>query len=60
VTVLGDACTNYYGVAIHEIMHVLGFFHEHVRKDRDKYVSIDWNSINGPQWGKVSYYVKPL
>jgi len=38
---------------MHEIMHVLGFFHEHVRSDRDKYVTINWKLIKNPLWGKV-------
>ncbi|XP_069502805.1 high choriolytic enzyme 2-like [Ambystoma mexicanum] len=33
------------GVISHELMHVLGFNHEHVRKDRDTYVSVQWNNI---------------
>nr|XP_056716063.1 astacin-like metalloendopeptidase [Euleptes europaea] len=33
------------GVALHEFMHVLGFWHEHCRADRDKYISISWNDI---------------
>lgn len=44
---LSDECVDYPTV-IHELMHVIGFIHEHQRDDRDGYVRIVWeNIING-------------
>jgi hypothetical protein len=30
----------------HEIMHALGFGHEHARGDRDEHVTINWNNLD--------------
>ncbi|XP_040184666.1 astacin-like metalloendopeptidase [Rana temporaria] len=45
VSIEEDSCMNY-GVIQHEIMHSLGFDHEHIRTDRDNYVAINWQYIS--------------
>ena len=44
---IGFGCVRV-GTVVHEIMHSLGFFHEHTRPDRDKFIHIEWtNILNG-------------
>ncbi|XP_054474000.1 zinc metalloproteinase nas-4-like isoform X2 [Anoplopoma fimbria] len=47
----GGAQSLYYGSSCsvgnlcHEIVHALGLHHEHTRKDRDQYISVQWESV---------------
>lgn len=41
---LGKNCDKF-GIVVHELGHVVGFWHEHTRPDRDKHVEIITNNI---------------
>ncbi|KAG0717240.1 Astacin [Chionoecetes opilio] len=45
VSLYSDGCI-YTGTAIHELMHTVGFFHEHNRNDRDDYVTIHSENVD--------------
>lgn len=41
---IGTGCANL-NVVVHEIGHVIGFYHEQSRSDRDQHIDIVWNSV---------------
>ncbi|KAK5853156.1 hypothetical protein PBY51_006971 [Eleginops maclovinus] len=34
-----------HGIIQHELLHTLGFYHEHTRSDRNQYVKINWDNV---------------
>ena len=42
---LVDSCVDRHGTVMHEFLHALGHYHEHMRGDRDDYVIIHWDNI---------------
>ncbi|XP_053736616.1 hatching enzyme 1.2-like [Synchiropus splendidus] len=40
---ISPACS--VGNICHEVIHALGFHHEHTRRDRDQYIDVEWNNI---------------
>ena len=42
---LGSNCSSSTGVILHEFGHVLGYDHEHMRADRDNYITIDLGNV---------------
>ncbi len=45
-----------HGVIIHELLHVLGFFHEHSRSDRDDWIDIRLENLQPGLEGRHSTY----
>ncbi|XP_065061444.1 zinc metalloproteinase nas-13-like [Rhopilema esculentum] len=50
---IGDGC-EYKGTAIHEIMHAIGFFHEHSRNDRDQFVKVNFENMDSSMQSQFS------
>ena len=46
VVALSPACyATQAGTVMHELMHRVGFGHEHTRPDRDTYIEVIWDQI---------------
>uniref|UniRef100_A0A673HTI5 Metalloendopeptidase n=1 Tax=Sinocyclocheilus rhinocerous TaxID=307959 RepID=A0A673HTI5_9TELE len=46
----------FHGIIEHELLHSLGFHHEHTRSDRDQYIWINWQNI--PQASAHNFQIK--
>merc|ERR1712048_264863 len=49
-------CAHLEGHIRHEMMHSLGFYHEHSRSDRDMYIEVLWNNIPGTYHPQFNTY----
>ena len=51
---LGAGCVRH-DIAVHEMIHAIGFHHEQIRPDRDQYVNIFWGNIRPGKKDKNFY-----
>ncbi|KAK2177796.1 hypothetical protein NP493_579g00015 [Ridgeia piscesae] len=45
INLMSEYCTQWLGFPVHEIGHAIGFWHEHVRPDRDDYVTVNMSYV---------------
>ncbi len=45
-----------YGTVQHEMLHALGFYHEHSSTERDDYVIISWDNIQDGKKQNLGLY----
>jgi hypothetical protein len=57
-TLLHSTCST--GQILHELLHTLGFVHEHSREDRDSFISIHWDNILIPQKNQFQMLPKSI
>ncbi|GAB3251167.1 M12 family metallopeptidase [Chitinimonas naiadis] len=50
---IGDGCEKA-GVAAHEMIHTLGWMHEHMRPDRDNYITVNEDNISDTLKGQFT------
>ena len=48
------------GRALHEMMHALGFYHEHSRPDRDDYIDIVEENVKRGRVNITRCYIVPI
>lgn len=51
---IGKNCDKF-GIVVHELGHVVGFWHEHTRPDRDMYVDIFYKSIQTGWYYQIGF-----
>ena len=44
-------------IVVHELLHVLGFMHEHNRPDRDSFITMVWTNLRVKQTFTSFYYL---
>ena len=53
---IGKNCDKF-GIVVHELGHVIGFWHEHTRPDRDEHVQIVYKNILPGKGASQTHYV---